>query len=846
MINLWPSAVYVFNSNFEFPDGGTALPVIDQINENLTLNGNGATFLRPAGAPSFRFIRAIGEVDVTKITPLGRQPIGPTLVLNNMVFRGGNTFDLRARNRADGGFPLLDGGAVRTDNADLIATDVTFENNTSADGGGAVAIDGVIGFAGRSVLTRTRFINNYAGKAGGGLLVAQVDSGSSISSNAIINDSVFNGNISLTGAGAAEGATTELILNRTQVINNQGEVGGVSAAITTATDTVFQSNVARGAGPAAVIATGNMLTLVNSTITQNSSASGGSVVGQGQGRAVELIGTTVHNNSGGGAAVQAPNGEAVITFSTITNNRATTGDVAGATSDTNILTIFGSVIAGNRVTDPLSPNVDVKANQIRNDGFNLIGVAPASYPRLPGDLFGTPGNELDPRMAVLGNYGGPVPTRPPAAGSPLLNAAGIPLASRLVLDARGQPRVVAGAADIGAVEVPPTDSIGAAEPPLPPLNPLPPPPPPPGPPPSPPPPPKGTPLIAVGPGPGSQPATTDPNALRLLLASGGRPLTGTTTAGTIGPNEARLYTATGQVALAVTPFAAAVPGGIRVASADMNGDGVEDLIAATGPGVSNLINVFDGKTGTLLTSMAPFEASFQGGLFVTTGDLTGDGRPDLVVTPDNGGGPRVMVLTGAGLSLVANFFGIDDSAFRGGARSAVGDLNNDGVDDLIVAAGTGGGPRLSIFDGTSNVGGVFTTKLLPDFFLMDEGLRNGLFVASGDVNGDGFDDLVVGAGPDGGPRVLVLSGRELIQQNGLQVPLADFFSGDPSRRDGVPVTATDLDGDGLADVAAGGGATGTVTVYVGKNLKPNVTITPDAAINPFPEFAAVGGGVYVG
>ena len=65
--------------------------------------------------------------------------------------------------------------------------------------------------------------------------------------------------------------------------------------------------------------------------------------------------------------------------------------MAGVSSPLNFISIFSSVVAGNRVVDPLSPNVDLKADEIRNEGFNLIGVAPASYPRLTGDLFGIPG-----------------------------------------------------------------------------------------------------------------------------------------------------------------------------------------------------------------------------------------------------------------------------------------------------------------------------------------------------------------------------------------------------------------------------------------------------------------------
>src|SRR5213079_163953 len=109
-----------------------------------------------------------------------------------------------------------------------------------------------------------------------------------------------------------------------------------------------------------------------------------------------------------------------------------------------------------------------------------------------------------------------------------------------------------------------------------------------------------------------------------------------------------------------------------------------------------------GTTQDELFAVAPFEASFTGGVFVAAGDLTGDGLADLVISPDQGGGPRVRIFSGGnGFAQVADFFAIDDFNFRGGARAAVGDLNGDGVGDLVVAAGFGGGPRVAAFRGGS-------------------------------------------------------------------------------------------------------------------------------------------------
>src|SRR5205807_9454614 len=105
------------------------------------------------------------------------------------------------------------------------------------------------------------------------------------------------------------------------------------------------------------------------------------------------------------------------------------------------------------------------------------------------------------------------------------------------------------------------------------------------------------------------------------------------------------------------------------------------------------------------------------------------------VTPDQGGGGRVRVYSGRTLETLADFFGIEDPNFRGGARPAVGDVNGDGVPDLIVAAGFGGGPRVAIFDGADLAPGRTPRKLVGDFFVFENTLRNGTYVAVGDVNG---------------------------------------------------------------------------------------------------------------
>lgn len=314
-------------------------------------------------------------------------------------------------------------------------------------------------------------------------------------------------------------------------------------------------------------------------------------------------------------------------------------------------------------------------------------------------------------------------------------------------------------------------------------------------------------------------------------------------AGTGGPSTVAVQLPDGSPAISFDAFPGLPAVGVRVATADVNGDGVDDVIAGTGPGVASLVRVFDGTNARLLFEVAPFEAEFLGGVFVAAGDLDGDGLTEIVISPDEGGGPRVQVYAGNGFAKLADFFGIDDPNFRGGARVAVADVTSDGIGDLLVAAGFGGGPRLAGFSGLSVSGGS-PTRIFADFFVFEQTLTNGVYIAGGDLDGDGFADVIAGGGPGGGPRVFALSGADLLA--GRQVQLANFFADDPTNRGGIRVTAKNLDGDGFADVlaASGTGATPRVVAYAGVTIPTDGLPPLLRESTPFdPAFL---GGVFVG
>ena len=200
--------------------------------------------------------------------------------------------------------------------------------------------------------------------------------------------------------------------------------------------------------------------------------------------------------------------------------------------------------------------------------------------------------------------------------------------------------------------------------------------------------------------------------------------------------------ATGAIRGSFFAFDPLFSGGVRIAMADFNGDGIQDIVTAAGPGGGPHVRVFNGRNlHQLLSPIGSFLAygsSFTGGVYVATGDVNGDGVPDIITGAGQGGGPHVRVFSGVTGQVIREFMAYGVS-FTGGVSVAAGDINADGFADVVTGAGPGGGPHVEAFD-------VHNHTLLSSFMAYGFGFRGGVFVSSGDVNGDGHADIVTGAG----------------------------------------------------------------------------------------------------
>ncbi|MGL4419508.1 MAG: SdrD B-like domain-containing protein, partial [Gemmataceae bacterium] len=261
--------------------------------------------------------------------------------------------------------------------------------------------------------------------------------------------------------------------------------------------------------------------------------------------------------------------------------------------------------------------------------------------------------------------------------------------------------------------------------------------------------------------------------------------------------------ATGQLRFMFNAFDPSFRGGVRVAMGDVTGDGVDDIVAAPGESGGPIVRVFNGLTGELVRSEFVYEQSYRGGVFVTLGDVNGDGTMDIITGTGNGGGPRVRVIEGKTGGILADFFAYEDTQ-RGGVNVAAGDLDGDGKAEVVAGAGMGGGPRVRAFGINQNG----STREVANFFAYDAQLRTGVFVAVGDTNGDGRADIITGAGVGGGPNVKVFDTKS---NNFIQ----SFFAGDSTDTGGARVATANVDGSAADEIitSSGRGARPVVRTY---------------------------------
>jgi hypothetical protein len=269
----------------------------------------------------------------------------------------------------------------------------------------------------------------------------------------------------------------------------------------------------------------------------------------------------------------------------------------------------------------------------------------------------------------------------------------------------------------------------------------------------------------------------------------------------------KVYHGAGGLRLNILAYDGAFRGGVRVATGDVTGDGIEDVVTAPGPGGGPHVRVFDGRTGAAVFDLFPYAAGFRGGVTVALGDVDADGFADIVTGAGAGGGPHVRVFSGLTGQVLQDFFAYEQT-FLGGVYVAAGDVTGDGRVDVVTGTGVGGGPLVKTFD--------FHPGLFPPFnlYAYEESFRGGVTVAVGDLDGDGVAEIVTGTGEGGGPLVRAF---RIFDGGGIRLSgfaYAQSFRGGVA----VAVTDSDGDGRAEIVTGPGPGGGPHVRILSGDDL----------------------------
>lgn len=186
-------------------------------------------------------------------------------------------------------------------------------------------------------------------------------------------------------------------------------------------------------------------------------------------------------------------------------------------------------------------------------------------------------------------------------------------------------------------------------------------------------------------------------------------------------------------------------GGANLSRGNLDADSDVELIVGTafGGGGKPELKILD-SNGSSVKSFSAFDKSFTGGVDVATGDINADGLAEIIVGSGPGIESTVKIFKANG-DLITSF--TPYPKFTGGVRVASDDINGDGKPEIVTAPSSGGGPHIKIFDAAG--------KLQKELMAYSPKFTGGVDVAAFAPSGSFAGGFVVAPGAGGGPHVKV-------------------------------------------------------------------------------------------
>jgi FG-GAP-like repeat/FG-GAP repeat len=271
------------------------------------------------------------------------------------------------------------------------------------------------------------------------------------------------------------------------------------------------------------------------------------------------------------------------------------------------------------------------------------------------------------------------------------------------------------------------------------------------------------------------------------------------------PGNLKSYLSTGAGAFGPPKLTADGDDPLYLASADLNGDHLPDVVSASF--ADGTLTVFLNNATTPGTFGAPLTLSSPGASQVAIGDMNGDGLPDLVSADFN---VSLFIQTSPGT------FASPVSLYSGGANwVAVGDLNGDGIPDIALTDAVG----VKLLMHTGAAGSVTYAAPVSVFTQsVNPGITGANLIAIADVNGDGLNDLVItDPGPVGSPPAVNILLQDAKNPGTFLSPVSYSLPGNSIPQS---ITVADVNGDGHPDIVIGGST--AVSVFLQDASSPGV------------------------
>ena len=322
-----------------------------------------------------------------------------------------------------------DGGGIRNA-GNLTLTGCSVSSNNAGDDGGGILNTGTL------ALSSSRLEGNSASDSGGAIVSEGV---LSLSACEMTGNRADNG-----GAIFNDGGT--LVIDGSAMSGNQAEDTPGGGAIdndnggeVTLTRSTLSGNTSTSGGGA--IENDGTLTILACTLSGNTAAVGGGAIEHAAGILTLTSSTLANNSAKWGGAIDGDGSSTIRLYSTTLSRNHASDKGGGIEETTGTLLMENSIVAGNTATNS---GPDLKVSSINTQlGVNLI----SSTNGLGGSFAGI---VAAPNLSPLGSFGGPTQTMVPLTASPAIDAGG---PSALTLDQRGLPRLDGRWVDIGAVEV---------------------------------------------------------------------------------------------------------------------------------------------------------------------------------------------------------------------------------------------------------------------------------------------------------------------------------------------------------------------------------------------------------